>query len=84
MAKPLQLALTVPVAGDDALVPFPLCLPLHFAQGPDPLQQLTATGSSCKLFRGAEAHAANEAGDNLVPWNGDSSNMIDRYRAHTP
>jgi hypothetical protein len=42
------------------------------------MQQLCLFGTPCKLFRGAEAHAANEAGDNLVPWNGDPTNMIDR------
>jgi hypothetical protein len=49
-----------------------------FDQAPDPLQQLTVSGAPCKLFKGAEAHATNEAGANLQPWNGDSSNMIDR------
>eukprot|EP00878_Enallax_costatus_P015240 GHUV01015954.1.p1 GENE.GHUV01015954.1~~GHUV01015954.1.p1 ORF type:complete len:146 (+),score=38.16 GHUV01015954.1:289-726(+) len=46
---------------------------------PNPHNQLFVTGTSCKLQRGADAHAANEAGDNLVPWNGDTDNMIDRF-----
>lgn len=46
---------------------------------PDPHQQLTVSGTSSKLFRGAQAHAVNEAGENLVPWNGDHTNMIDRF-----
>jgi hypothetical protein len=44
----------------------------------DPLQQLFVAGSSCQIARVGEAHAANESGANLVPWNGDSNNMIDR------
>eukprot|EP00879_Flechtneria_rotunda_P005015 GHRR01005291.1.p1 GENE.GHRR01005291.1~~GHRR01005291.1.p1 ORF type:complete len:648 (+),score=222.28 GHRR01005291.1:283-2226(+) len=46
---------------------------------PDPLQQLTITGTSCKLLKSTESHATNEAGDNLVPWNGQQDNMIDRF-----
>eukprot|EP00775_Hariotina_reticulata_P011676 gene11676-11819_t len=46
---------------------------------PDPLQQLVAMGTSCKLLRGAESHAVNESGENLVPWNGQMDNMIDRF-----
>jgi hypothetical protein len=50
-----------------------LCL-----QAADPLQNLFIMGTSCKLLRGAESHAMNEAGENLVPWNGQQDNMIDR------
>lgn len=53
-------------------------LGLPYCKAPDPTQQLTVAGTPCKLFRGADAHAANENGDNLVPWNGDATNMIDR------
>ncbi|KAF6258918.1 alternative splicing regulator-domain-containing protein [Scenedesmus sp. NREL 46B-D3] len=45
----------------------------------DPLQNLFISGTSCKVLRGAESHAMNEAGENLVPWNGQQDNMIDRF-----
>lgn len=56
-----------------------LICPGPVMQAPNPHNQLFVSGTSCKLQRGVDAHAANEAGDNLVPWNGDTGNMIDRY-----
>jgi hypothetical protein len=61
------------------LCPLVLCL-----QAADPLQNLFITGTSCKLLRGAESHAMNEAGENLVPWNGQQDNMIDRSACTLP
>ena len=36
-------------------------------------------GRPCKLLRNANAYAAAEARDGMLPWNGDAENMIDRF-----
>jgi hypothetical protein len=66
------------LSNDNCAPPLLLCL-----QAADPLQNLFITGTSCKLLRGAESHATNEAGENLVPWNGQQDNMIDRSVEHS-
>lgn len=40
---------------------------------------LQIDGRSCRLFRNQQAHAAAEAREGLIPWNGDADNIIDRF-----
>jgi hypothetical protein len=43
-----------------------------------PLNLLQVAGRASKLHRNAEQHAALERQDGLIPWNGDTANLMDR------
>jgi arginine/serine-rich splicing factor 16 len=53
---------------------------LNFAQLQDPFQQIRINGRKSELHINAGEREDVETGKNLVPWQGQSDNMIDRYR----
>jgi hypothetical protein len=40
---------------------------------------LTIEGRTCKTYKNADQHAATEAMEGLIPWNGQQDNLIDRF-----
>lgn len=50
-----------------------------FVQAENPLLALAVDGHTCRLHRNSDQHGALERGDGLIPWNGRTDNMIDRF-----
>ena len=48
-----------------------------------PRAELLVFGYACKLFRDDERASEHERGEQLIPWMGDKSLMIDRSVEHT-
>ncbi|CAG9464844.1 unnamed protein product [Pedinophyceae sp. YPF-701] len=49
------------------------------AENEAPMFKIRIDGRACKTTRSQEAHAAQEAGEGLIPWRGVADTTIDRY-----